>query len=34
MSAEDRRTLRTLGREHLDAFAKDAQRVANTVRPS
>jgi Putative zinc-finger len=33
MSAEDRRTLRKLGREHLTAFAKDAQRVANTVKP-
>jgi hypothetical protein len=33
MSAEDRRTLRKLGREHLTAFSKDAQRVANTVKP-
>jgi hypothetical protein len=33
MNAEDRRTLRRLGREHLAAFTKDAQRVANTVRP-
>jgi hypothetical protein len=33
MTAEDRRTLRKLGREHLAAFAKDAQRVANTVNP-
>lgn len=33
MTAEDRRTLRRLGREHLAAFAKDAQRVANTVNP-
>ena len=33
MTAEDRRTLRKLGREHLAAFAKDAQRVANTVKP-
>src|ERR1039457_5509577 len=33
MTAEDRRTLRNLGREHLAAFAKDAQRVAGTVRP-
>jgi len=33
MSAEDRHTLRKLGREHLVAFAKDAQRVANTVNP-
>jgi hypothetical protein len=33
MTAEDRRTLRNLGRDHLAAFAKDAQRVANTVKP-
>ena len=33
MTAEDRRTLRKLGREHLAAFAKDAGRVANTVKP-
>lgn len=33
MTAEDRRTLRKLGREHLAGFAKDAQRVANTVNP-
>ena len=33
MTAEDRRTLRRLGREHLAAFTKDAQRVANTVNP-
>jgi Putative zinc-finger len=33
MTAEDRRTLRQLGREHLAAFTKDAQRVANTVNP-
>jgi len=33
MTAEDRRTLRKLGREHLAAFNKDAQRVANTVKP-
>ena len=33
MTAEDRRTLRNLGREHLAAFTKDAQRVANTVNP-
>ena len=33
MTAEDRRTLRKLGREHLAAFAKDEQRVANTVNP-
>jgi Putative zinc-finger len=33
MTAEDRRTLRKLGREHLAAFTKDAQRVANTVKP-
>src|ERR1017187_5853163 len=33
MTAEDRRTLRSLGREHLAAFAKDAGRVANTVKP-
>ena len=33
MTAEDRRTLRNLGREHLTAFTKDAQRVAGTVRP-
>jgi hypothetical protein len=33
MSDEDRRTLRKLGREHLAAFVKDAQRVANTVKP-
>ena len=33
MTAEDRRTLRKLGREHLAAFAKDARRVANTVNP-
>lgn len=33
MTAEDRRTLRRLGREHLAAFAKDAKRVANTVNP-
>ena len=33
MTAEDRRTLRKLGREHLAAFAKDAQRIANTVNP-
>ncbi len=33
MNAEDRRTLHQLGREHLAAFTKDAQRVANTVNP-
>ena len=33
MTAEDRRTLRKLGREHLAAFAKDARRIANTVNP-
>ena len=33
MTAEDRRTLRRMGREHLAAFAKEAQRVANTVNP-
>jgi hypothetical protein len=33
MTAEDRRTLRKLGREHLAVFAKDAQRVTNTVKP-
>jgi hypothetical protein len=33
MSAEDRRTLRKLGKEHLAAFAKDSQRVTNTVKP-
>jgi hypothetical protein len=33
MSADDRRMLHRLGREHLAAFAKDAQRVANTVNP-
>ena len=33
MTAEDRRTLRNLGREHLVAFAKDAGRVAGTVNP-
>ena len=33
MTAEDRRTLRKLAREHLAAFTKDAQRVANTVNP-
>jgi hypothetical protein len=33
MTAEDRRTLRSVGREHLAAFAKDAGRVANTVKP-
>jgi hypothetical protein len=33
MSAADRRTLRKLGSEHLAAFSKDAQRVANTVKP-
>ena len=33
MTAEDRRTLRSVGREHLAAFAKDAGRVANTVNP-
>ena len=33
MTAEDRRTLHKLGREHLAAFVKDAQRVANTVKP-
>jgi hypothetical protein len=33
MTAEDRGTLHKLGREHLAAFAKDAQRVANTVKP-
>jgi predicted anti-sigma-YlaC factor YlaD len=33
MNAEDRRTLRRLGREHVAAFTKDAQRVANTVNP-
>jgi hypothetical protein len=33
MTAEDGRTLRRLGREHLAAFMKDAQRVANTVNP-
>ena len=33
MTAEDRRMLHRLGREHLAAFTKDAQRVANTVNP-
>jgi hypothetical protein len=33
MSAEDRRTLRRLGREHLAAYTKEAQRVASTVNP-
>ena len=33
MNAEDRHTLHRLGREHLAAFTKDAQRVANTVNP-
>ena len=33
MTDEDRRTLRRLGREHLAAFTKDAQRVTNTVIP-
>ena len=33
MTAEDRRTLRRLGREHLAAFTKGAQRLANTVNP-
>jgi hypothetical protein len=33
MTAEDRRTLRQLGREHLAAFVQDAQRIANTVNP-
>jgi hypothetical protein len=33
MTAEERRTLRKLGRDHLAAFAKDAQRVADAVNP-
>ncbi len=33
MSAADRHVLHKLGREHLAAFAKDAQRVATTVNP-
>jgi len=33
MSAEGRRTLRKLAREHVAAFMKDAQRVTNTVNP-
>ena len=33
MTAEDRQTLHNLGREHLAAFSKDAQRVAVTVNP-
>jgi hypothetical protein len=33
MTAEDRRTLRKLGREHLAAFNKDLQRVVGTVNP-
>jgi hypothetical protein len=33
MTAEDRLTLHNLGREHLAAFSKDAQRVAATVNP-
>ena len=33
MTPEDRRTLHKMGREHLVAFAKDAQRIANTVNP-
>jgi hypothetical protein len=33
MTAEDRRTLRKLGREHLAAFAKDVRRIVNTVNP-
>ncbi|MCX6630838.1 MAG: hypothetical protein NTW28_24760, partial [Candidatus Solibacter sp.] len=33
MTAEDRSTLRALGREHLAAFAKDMERVATTVNP-
>jgi hypothetical protein len=33
MTAEDRRTLRKMGRVHLAAFARDAQRVGNTVNP-
>ncbi len=33
MSAEDRHTLHTLGREHLAALAKDYERISNTVAP-
>jgi hypothetical protein len=33
MTVEDRRTLHRLAREHLAAFAKEAQRVSNTVHP-
>jgi hypothetical protein len=33
MPIEDRRTLRKLGREHLAAFTKETERVANTVKP-
>src|SRR4029077_3645131 len=33
MTVEDRRTLHKLAREHLAAFSKEAQRVANTVNP-
>jgi hypothetical protein len=33
MSADDRRTLRKLAREHLTAFMKETQRVSSTVVP-
>jgi hypothetical protein len=33
MSAEDRRTLHTLGREHLAAFQKDLEKIEITLKP-
>jgi hypothetical protein len=33
MTAEERRSLRTLGAAHLDAFARDSQAIATTFRP-
>jgi hypothetical protein len=33
MTSEDLRTLHKLGREHLASFAKEVQRIANTVNP-
>ena len=33
MSAEDRRNLHALGREHLEAFSRDSQAIAATLRP-
>ena len=33
MTPVERRTLRKLGREHVAVFTRDAQRIANTVKP-